>query len=156
MLHSIDFKHFSDIEATSIPTADHIECISHDTYRVMINEKNYTIIIDRTSEKGFTAYCDGIQIEGKLKRNLDILIEKMGFNESKSLSVKDIAAPMPGLVLSIAAKPESKVSTGDPLLVLEAMKMENIVKSPVDGTILSVEVSEGDAVEKNQILIRFQ
>jgi biotin carboxyl carrier protein len=47
------------------------------------------------------------------------------------------------------------VKTGEPLMILEAMKMENILKSPTEGTIKSIKVKKGDSVEKNQILIQF-
>jgi len=47
------------------------------------------------------------------------------------------------------------VKKGDTLLILEAMKMENALKSPADGVIKKVAVSKGMAVEKNQLLIEF-
>jgi biotin carboxyl carrier protein len=47
------------------------------------------------------------------------------------------------------------VKKGDALLVLEAMKMENILKSPADGKVKKISVKKGMAVEKNQVLIEF-
>jgi len=48
-----------------------------------------------------------------------------------------------------------KVAKGDPLLILEAMKMENVIKAPTDVTIQKINVLVGDNVEKNQTLIEF-
>jgi biotin carboxyl carrier protein len=62
---------------------------------------------------------------------------------------------MPGLVLEVRVKVGDTVKKGDPLLVLEAMKMENILKSPADGIIQKVHVQKSAAVEKNQTLINF-
>ena len=62
---------------------------------------------------------------------------------------------MPGLVLSIKVAAEQVVNKGDALLILEAMKMENVIKSPIDGVIKQVVVSEKQAVDKNQPLILF-
>ncbi|MCC7050886.1 MAG: acetyl-CoA carboxylase biotin carboxyl carrier protein subunit, partial [Bacteroidia bacterium] len=53
-------------------------------------------------------------------------------------------------------KEGDKVTKGDALMVLEAMKMENILKSPGDGIIKKINVSKGQAVEKNTVLITFE
>jgi biotin carboxyl carrier protein len=62
---------------------------------------------------------------------------------------------MPGKVLDILITKGQAVAKGDGLLILEAMKMENLLKAEQDGTIKSVNVSVGEAVEKNNILIDF-
>lgn len=66
-------------------------------------------------------------------------------------SVK-VTAPMPGKVLSIAANAGQTVSKGDTILVFEAMKMENTVVAPADGTIASVAVAVGDSFEAGATL----
>ena len=63
---------------------------------------------------------------------------------------------MPGLVLDIKVQPGDAIKKGDTLLILEAMKMENAIKSPIDATIKSVEVAPQQAVDKNAILVHFQ
>ena len=70
--------------------------------------------------------------------------------------VNELKAPMPGLVLSIMVQPGDSVVKGDGLMVLEAMKMENIIRTPADGIVKSVDVKKSDAVEKNQVLIKFE
>ena len=75
------------------------------------------------------------------------------FNAKK---VNEVLAPMPGLVIQIIAKEGMQVVKGDPLIVLEAMKMENMIKSPTDGIVKSVEVQQNKTVDKNQVLIRFE
>jgi biotin carboxyl carrier protein len=71
---------------------------------------------------------------------------------SKILQIK---APMPGLVLSVLVTEGDEVKKGDNLLVLEAMKMENMIKSPTDGIIKKIEIKQGNKVEKNELLISF-
>ena len=65
----------------------------------------------------------------------------------------DLKAPMPGLVLQVLVKEGDEIRKGDNMLVLEAMKMENILKAPADCTIRTVKVNPGDKVEKNQVMI---
>lgn len=65
----------------------------------------------------------------------------------------EIAAPMAGNILSINVKPGDSVQAGDTLLILEAMKMENEIVSPVDGVVSKVLVSSNEGVESDQLLI---
>jgi biotin carboxyl carrier protein len=60
---------------------------------------------------------------------------------------------IPGVILSIAVRKGSRVRSGDPLLVLEAMKMQNEVRSSCDGTVRALRVAPGDTVTKGQIFI---
>lgn len=64
----------------------------------------------------------------------------------------EINAPMPGKILDVKAQPGASVSRGDVVLVLEAMKMENEVVAPQDGTIASINVNVGDMVEPGAVL----
>jgi len=63
-----------------------------------------------------------------------------------------IKAPMPGKILNVKADAGTAVNKGDVILVLEAMKMENEIVAPEEGTIASIEVAVGDVVEPNMIL----
>ncbi|HEX7573371.1 MAG TPA: acetyl-CoA carboxylase biotin carboxyl carrier protein subunit [Bacteroidota bacterium] len=60
---------------------------------------------------------------------------------------------IPGVILSVAVRKGSRVRSGDPLLVLEAMKMQNEARSTCDGTVRALRVSPGDTVTKGQILL---
>ena len=64
-----------------------------------------------------------------------------------------ILAPLPGVVLSVAVSPGDSARGGDTLLVLEAMKMENVIQADSDCTVQAVHVSKGDKVEASQLLM---
>ena len=70
-----------------------------------------------------------------------------------SLEGTEVGAPTPGLILKLLVTPGSSVSKDQPLVVLEAMKMESEVKSPCAGKVLAVHVSVGDAVQASEPLI---
>lgn len=91
----------------------------------------------------------------QLKDRFDVLLEKMGMNTAGTGSLKEIKAPMPGLILDLKVAPGDVVKKGDVLLILEAMKMENSIKSPGDGLVKVVKVGLKQSVEKNQVLIQF-
>lgn len=66
-----------------------------------------------------------------------------------------LKAPMPGLVVRVQVEAGQRVAAGDPVLVLEAMKMENQLKAPAPGVVSVVAVSAGEAVEKGKVLVEF-
>ncbi len=64
-----------------------------------------------------------------------------------------ITAPMPGVIVSVTKKAGENIIAGEPILVLEAMKMENEIRAPVGGTLLEVKVSPGQRVDKGETLV---
>jgi propionyl-CoA carboxylase alpha chain len=67
-------------------------------------------------------------------------------------SAGSLLAPMPGNVVRVHAEPGSAVRAGDPLLVLEAMKMEHVIRAPSDGTVTEVRVVPGQQVDAGVVL----
>ncbi|MCC6252190.1 MAG: acetyl-CoA carboxylase biotin carboxyl carrier protein subunit [Bacteroidia bacterium] len=92
----------------------------------------------------------------KLSDRFDALLKNLGIDNLASTKVAELKAPMPGLVLDVMINEGDTVAKGDALIILEAMKMENIIKSPTDGIIKKINVQKSLAVEKNQVLISFQ
>lgn len=99
---------------------------------------------------------DGSSYETEIKDELDIRLEQMGFNAVSAKHVKEVKAPMPGLVLEIAVSEGQEVNEGDRLLILSAMKMENIIQIQSSGKIKKLHVQAGQAVEKGQLLIEME
>lgn len=98
------------------------------------------------------------RINGRLYRvalsdPYDQMVQRLGLAVSNSQVVKKMNAPMPGLVLEILIKEGQPVEKGQPLLILQAMKMENVIKSAGEGAVKKIFVQPGQAVEKNQLLI---
>jgi biotin carboxyl carrier protein len=77
----------------------------------------------------------------------------MGIKDALTHKVNDIKSPMPGLVLKVLVAPGQAIRKGDPVLVLEAMKMENVFKSATDAVVKAIKVTPGTAVEKGEVLI---
>jgi biotin carboxyl carrier protein len=89
------------------------------------------------------------------KDQFDILLDQLGLSNLNAAKVSDIKAPMPGLVLKVFVTEGMEIKKGDNLFILEAMKMENIIKSPADVVVKTVKIKPGDKVEKGQILLVF-
>lgn len=87
---------------------------------------------------------------------LDELIASLGLDKPKVRKLKQLKAPMPGRVVGIAVQPGSAVNPGDPLLTLEAMKMENVLKAEGIGVVKSISVEVQQVVDKGVLLIEFE
>lgn len=105
--------------------------------------------------KQFLLKINGINAEIRIQDKLDLILEKMGMESTDSKKVLDLKAPMPGLIADIKVNEGDEVEAGQPLLILEAMKMENLIKAPGKGVVKSIPVKKGQSVEKNQVLIKF-
>lgn len=104
-------------------------------------------------QKNITLKVNGNEYTVNIKDKYDLLLQKLGMELPDADQISEIRAPMPGLVTRLIASPGDSIEKGTQVLVLEAMKMENVLKSPGSGVIKSFAVSEGDAVEKNQVMV---
>ena len=134
-----------------------IERVSESRFHIIKNNKSYSAEIVNFDEdnKIMSVKINNNLYEIAIKSKLDKLLEKLGMDNLDSQAANDIKAPMPGLILDIMVKIGDEVKKGDSVLILEAMKMENVLKSPADGVISGIQVEKGQSVEKNSILISF-
>ena len=154
-----DFSDEKALKGTVKVTSLEMELARKGSVRHVIHKlKSYTIEIFHFNkeEKTCVLLVNNQEVSVSIEDRFDALLHSLGMDNMNSQKVNEVKAPMPGLVLKIMVEPEQKVSKGDGLLVIEAMKMENIIKSPTDGVVKSVEVEQTNAVEKNQVLIKFE
>lgn len=69
---------------------------------------------------------------------------------------KSIMSPMPGAIVEVYVQPGDAVVAGQPLCIIEAMKMQNIIKSEIEGKISEVNVKAGDSVAVDELLIQLE
>ncbi|MDA0732607.1 MAG: biotin/lipoyl-binding protein [Bacteroidetes bacterium] len=131
---------------------------SEGCYNVLIDGQSLNIeAIEGPDESGaMTVKVGGVLREVIVFDERALLLDKMGMNTGDSGADSQLCAPMPGKVLSVLVEAGQDVKVGDSLLILEAMKMENVIKSAVDGTIEDVNAKAGLAVEKGELLVAFK
>ena len=129
--------------------------LNDNSYHILKNNKAYKSDIESfdSKNKAFKIKINGTSYAIKINDKYDRLIDKLGMKVGAVQKVGDIKAPMPGLVLEVAVQVGTIVAKGDKVLILEAMKMENVIKAAGDGTVKAIHVTKGTAVDKGQLLI---
>lgn len=131
--------------------------IDQTTFNLLHNDRSYHIelIAINRSDKSCTVKVGSNTYSMRMSDQYDELLQQLGMDNLKASRVSEIKAPMPGLVIKVLAKEGDEVERGGNLFILEAMKMENIIKAPADVKIKSIKVMAGDKVEKNQVVMIF-
>jgi biotin carboxyl carrier protein len=122
------------------------------------NNKSYNVeivLINRES-KELTVKVNGTSYHIQLKDRFDDLLKSLGMESAGKAKLKNLKAPMPGLVLNILVDEGQAVEKDTPLVILEAMKMENVIKSPAAGVVKKISAVKGHAVDKNAVMIEFE
>ena len=125
---------------------------------VLHNGKSYTAIIEKTDRKAkeISLRINGQLYKVAIKEPIDQLLSTMGLDMKAMQKAEPIKAPMPGMVLKILVTPGQQINKGDGLVILEAMKMENILKASANATVKAIRVNERTAVEKGTVLIELE
>ena len=132
-----------------------IQPLGNNAFHILWHNKGYraeVMTIDRI-DKMVTMKINGQLYEVKLSDRFDVLLHEMGLDKLATKKVLDIKAPMPGLVVKVLIEKGVQVNEGDSLLILEAMKMENVIKASCTATVTSVNILPGQKVEKGELLI---
>lgn len=153
----IDDVYQFEISSKDLEDLDIVEK-AQDSYHILRNDSSYNVEIctENFNRKTYKVKVNNKYFNVLINNELDMLIQEMGFEIGSGAQVSQIDAPMPGTVLKINITEGQEVEEDEPLLILEAMKMENVLSSPRNGKIKSIEVKEGEAVNKKQILILFE
>ncbi|HBM16863.1 MAG TPA: acetyl-CoA carboxylase biotin carboxyl carrier protein subunit [Lentisphaeria bacterium] len=117
------------------------------TFNVKVNDKSYCVEVEETS----CACISPRELPSELAARIAHISAKK--DTSGSLCVN---APLPGLIVEVLVKEGQNVKSGDKLLVLEAMKMENSILAPITGVIEKILVKEGESVNGKHTMIQLK
>ncbi len=130
--------------------------VKNNQFHILQNGISYNATLVEKNDRNLTIKVNGNLYEVAIEDEYDLLLEQLGMEFGKAGLLEDIKAPMPGMVVEVKVQPGDTVTKDQPLVILEAMKMENVLKAPADATIGSVSVNQEDKVDKNQVLITFE
>lgn len=130
----------------------YLKPVGNNRYFFKLNGSSYLVQMQRNGET-YNVTIDGeyfeIRVEDERMRTLRELVNKATHSSGEQI----VEAPIPGLISGIKINEGDKVSIGDGLMILEAMKMENEIKSQFEGIVKKIFVEKGAAVEKDQKLL---
>jgi biotin carboxyl carrier protein len=121
-------------------------------YSMLLDHRSFEAVVDERDEL-YHVLLAGDMFEVKVTDERSRRLESAFLAFGDVSGEVQIAAPMPGMIVSIPVTEGQEVNKGDTVVVLESMKMENELKSPRDGTIHRIRVAAGDSVEQNKVLV---
>jgi biotin carboxyl carrier protein len=138
-------------------------------YKITVNQKTYEVEVENINVRPVIAYVDGQRFEvmpedaGQAETGKDAnpKTEKRTLSPSPvkvpgpEVNGKILTAPLPGTVVEVFVKVGDEVEAGHVMLVIEAMKMKNSIRSVYSGNVSEVLVSVGQSVTHKQVLIKF-
>jgi len=124
---------------------------------VKIGTHVYRVVAQKRQGRGrYTLWVDGYRFETEALDERTRAIRDLSAERAGPTGPAPIVAPMPGLIVRVSVKAGDKVEAGQGIVVMEAMKMENELRATAAGTVRSVEVSPGTAVEKGALLVALE
>jgi len=154
--HSVKINNSSEVQINNKILTAVISQINNNAYLLKFGNKTFEITAHKIEKDKYGVLIDGCYFDALVRTRLQENVSEL--QKSKNISAKklNIKAPMPGLLLKLKKNIGDQVKTGEPLLILEAMKMENEIKSPASGIVKEIFFKEGQSVEKNSIILTFE
>lgn len=125
-------------------------------YLLRIGTKLHRIDNVEYDQQEVTFTLNGNWCTVDIRNEQDLLLDRLGFKRAGEIGEGELNAPMPGKILEILVTEGDEVELGDPVAILEAMKMENELKAPVAGIVTSIAVSVGDSLEKDALILEIE
>ena len=124
---------------------------------VTVGEASHRVVVRRGDRRGcYTLWVDGWRFEVEALDERTRAIRDMSGADAGPAGPAPLVAPMPGLVVRVDVSPGDVVQAGQALVVMEAMKMENELRSPSAGTVRAIYAAPGTAVEKGAVLVEIE
>jgi pyruvate carboxylase subunit B len=124
---------------------------------VKIGTNVYRVVVQKRQGRGkYTLWVDGYRFETEALDERTRAIRDLSAETARPLGPAPILAPMPGLIVRVSVNVGDRVEAGQGIVVMEAMKMENELRATAAGTVRTVEVTPGTAVEKGALLVALE
>ncbi|MFC2087124.1 acetyl-CoA carboxylase biotin carboxyl carrier protein subunit [Bacteroidota bacterium] len=124
-------------------------------YLIWKNKKYYAEIIDK-NQNSYVVLINGISYKLSIETPISYKRKKYLEKNAANIKTQSISAPMPGKIIEVLTEENDVIQQGDPLFILEAMKMQNEILSHVSGKITKINVKQNDSVVKGDVLVEIE
>ena len=152
---AVDAEPGKEVRIAGSDTGAEIRRVDATTLSVLLDGRSYTFRVAR-SEDGYVVGDGVAETRVTVDSERSRLLKRVSAVVSRADHGTSITAPMPALVVRLEVAPGQSVVAGQGLLVLEAMKMENEIRSPRAGIVKKIQATVGRAVEKGEVLITLE
>lgn len=128
------------------------------SFTLVLNNKSYRAFLVgfNIKKKTISLFLNGSLFNFFIKNKEDFILKNITSDNSAPIKSDTLISPMPGLVSEVLVKENQKITISEPLIILEAMKMENVLKCYSTSVVKKILVQNGSRVEKDQPLILFK
>ncbi len=124
--------------------------------RHLLLETRSVLFSGRRTEAGWTIELGGRRLTVAVEDERARAVRELAGTPDPAAGGRSLRAPMPGLVVRVLVEPGQEVEAGTPLVVVEAMKMENELRAEAGGRVTEVPVEEGQTVNQDDLLVAFE
>lgn len=144
-------------EGTEAQHAELTEVEGSPVRMVKLGNNVYRVVVQKREGKGrYALWVDGYRFEVEALDERTRAIRDISAANAAPSGPAPILAPMPGLIIRINVNPGDSIEAGQGVVVMEAMKMENELRATTSGTVKSVKVTPGTAVERGALLVELE
>lgn len=123
---------------------------------VLWKNKKYPLEIIEKNQNKYTVMLNGVWHTFTVETPFSLKRKKFLEEQAGDSASVNIDAPMPGKIVEIMVEEGAEINAGEPLLILEAMKMQNEINCPVDGVINKIAIRKNDNVMKDDLLVEIE
>jgi biotin carboxyl carrier protein len=143
------------VDGVAVAAAELVTLPGTDVRHLLVDGRSATIIA-RRADGSWRLQVDGWPVDADVVDERTRAIRAMTRGTGTAQGPKPVRAPMPGLILRVEVEPGSEVRSGQGVVIMEAMKMENELKAEGDGVVARILVKAGQTVEKGTPLVEFE
>jgi biotin carboxyl carrier protein len=125
------------------------------TYLLYKNKKYLVEITEKTQNK-YTVMINGVSYSFTVESPISYMRKKYLEKQQVQSKIEQINAPMPGKIIELLVEENSEIKEGEPIAILEAMKMQNEISSHVSGKVIKIHVKPNDSVAKDELIIEIE
>ena len=149
----VDIDQAGQVTLNGVPVdVDMVRVPGQNIYSLIVDHLSYELAVEET-RRGYTIHLGGVQYTTEVEDERQRRLMAGRGQPAPPSGEASVVAPIPGLIVRVEVQEGEEVRAGQPLIILEAMKMENEIRSPRAGTVKAIHVVPGESVEQGKVLI---